>query len=170
MGDLLSNRWIQLGVASIIAVIIGGVIGTSLLSSEGGATEGDGAATPRENLLFTTGPSLLGRGEPGSEQVSLELANILNQPLTGGAAVAAGWKDTAQCSAGQGRFFTKGAAGEGEPYVLLYNKSNDLIGIYHFSLSELPPPFTKKAGLTEAGLSAEHWGLFVYFVDPTNAC
>ena len=171
MGDLLSNRWIQLGAASIIAVVIGGLIGTSLLSSEGGATGGDGvSATPREFVLLTTGPSLLGRGEPGSEQVSLELANLLNQPLTAAAAVAAGWTDPGQCSAGQGRYFTKGAAGEGEPFVLMYNKSDDLIGIYHFNLSELPAPFTKKAGLTEAGLSADHWGLFVYFVDPTNAC
>ena len=88
-------------------------------------------------------------------------------PLTATVAVTAGWNDSGQCLAGLGRYFTKG---EGEPYALMYNKADDLIGVYHFSSNELPPPFVKKAALAEAGISTDHWGLFVYFMDPTDAC
>ena len=174
MANVASNRWIQLGVASIIAVAIGAVIGTSLLSSEGGEAEGSAAlATPRENVMFVTGEGLVGLGDPllvyGGTGAAEEL-DLVNLPLTAADAVAAGLKDPGKCSAGRGRYFSKGTAGEGDPFVLLYNKADDLIGVYHFDFNETPPPFVKTAGLTEAGVPSEHWGLFVYFVDPTNAC
>ena len=69
--------------------------------------------------------------------------------------------------AGLGRYFTKG---EGEPFALMYNKADILIGVYHFSLTELPSPFVERPGVPEAGISTNHWGLFIYFVDPTHAC
>ena len=170
MVNIASNRWIQLGAASIIAVVIGAVIGTSLLPSAEDVAEEIAALTPpRGAVLLMTGEAPRDRSyQPGGTSIGIE--GRLELPLTAAAAVAAGWKDPGQCLAGQGRYFTKGTAGEGEPYVLMYNKADNPIGIYHFSLSELPAPFTKKAGLTEAGLSADHWGLFIYFVDPTNAC
>ena len=78
-----------------------------------------------------------------------------------------GWKDAGQCTAGLGRYFTKG---EGENYALMYNKADDLIGVYHFSSTELPYPFVKLPGVPEAGVATDHWGLYIYFVDPSNAC
>ena len=115
----------------------------------------------------------MGLGDPllvyGGTGAAKEL-DLVNLPLTATDAVAVGWKDPGKCSAGRGRYFMKGNAGEGEPFVLMYNKTDDLIGIYHLDFNEALPPFMRMAKLTEAGISTEHWGLFVYFVDPTNAC
>ena len=151
-------------------MIIGAAIGTSLLSSEGGTAEEVAAlVAPRGEVLLMTGEAPKDRSyQPGGSAVGEE--SRLELPITTAAAVGAEWQDPGQCLAGQGRYFTKGTAGEGQPFVLMYNKADDLIGVYHFSSNELPPPFVKKAVLAEAGISTDHWGLFVYFMDPTDAC
>lgn len=115
----------------------------------------------------------MGLGDPllvyGGTGAAKEL-DLVNLPLTATDAVAVGWKDPGKCSDGRGRYFIKDTPGESEPFVLMYNEINDLIGIYHIDFNEAAAPFMKMAGLTEAGVSTEHSGLFVYFVDPTNAC
>ena len=162
MANLASNRWIQLGAASIIAVAIGAVIGASLSTSEGSASAED-ADVPvvTERVLFTTGSS------PDPQ-------NVIELPITGEGAVAAGWKDPVLCSPGRGRYFTKGTATEGEQYVLMFNRQSELIGVYNFAFTEKPRPWKKIEELLGPGgvdvVPTEHWGIFTYFVDPTRAC
>ena len=101
-------------------------------------------------------------------------AMIIDEPgLTVGAeAVAVGWKDPLLCDQGRGKYFQK-VASEGFPYTLMYSSENELIGIYLISDTEKPAPWE----LTEeikggAGpiIDYEHWGLSIYFRDPTRAC
>ena len=98
---------------------------------------------------------------------------ILHLPLTAAEAVAAGWKNPVLCSAGRGRYFQKGTPDEGEPYFLLYNDQDELIGIYQFSETEMPPPWKRYDELRGAGsllLLEEHWSLLVFFRDWIRAC
>ena len=54
--NIILNRWFQLGAASIIAVVIGAAIGTSLSPSAVGEVEEIAAlVTPREKVLLTAG-------------------------------------------------------------------------------------------------------------------
>ena len=103
---------------------------------------------------------------PGDKRWSEEL------PLTAAEAVAVGWNDPLLCDQGRGKYFQK-VASEGFPYTLMYSSENELIGIYLISDTEKPDPWE----LTEeikggAGpiIDYEHWGLFIYFRDPTRAC
>ena len=56
MATMILNRWFQLGAASIIAVVIGAAIGTSLSPSAVGEVEEIAAlVTPREKVLLMAG-------------------------------------------------------------------------------------------------------------------
>ena len=68
--------------------------------------------------------------------------------------------------------------GDGEGYWIgapgaMYDAQDELIGIYHISVAEMPPPWelTKEIyGGAGPVIEYEHWGLFFYFQDPTRAC
>ena len=98
----------------------------------------------------------------------------IEMPFTAAEAVAAGWEDPILCSPGRGRYFTKGPAGEADPYVLMYNDVDELIGIYLYSMVEQPPPWKKTESIRGDGklpvIDFEHWGLFLFFLDTLKAC
>ena len=56
----------------------------------------------------------------------------------------------------------------------MYNYLDQLIGIHYFSEGEMPHPWEYQEFLKGAGglviIDFEHWGLFTYFQDATNAC
>ena len=170
MNSLITNKLIQFILAGIIAAIVGAIIGT-WISPSANDTSGDSntlnsLSTPREKVVFKGGDAPKTRSaEPGGRSAGVE--TTLELPLTTTSANTAGWNESGQCVAGLGRYFTKG---EGEPFALMYNKTDILIGVYHFSLTELPSPFVERPVVLEAGISTNHWGLFIYFIDPTNAC
>ena len=162
MAGLLRNRWIQL-VAAVVATAALALAVAPVISPR----------TPTEPTLgpvkLTTG-STLSRGRYGYN-IS---GNIVEEelPLTAAEAVAAGWKDPVLCTPGRGKYFQK-ASGEGLPYLLTYNNEDHLIGIYHISTTEMPPPWERTEQLMGSGVPVidyEHWGLFVFFRDPTRAC
>ena len=78
----------------------------------------------------------------------------------------------------QGRFFHK----EGEPYVLIYNKEDSLVGMYLYSEKEMPSPpwrFFKARTIIVAfaagvrkfpDLGFDRWALSVYFRTPSVPC
>lgn len=166
MDSIASNKWIQLGVVVIVAVVVGVLVGPSLLGSDGGnesAADAEGSGVI-ERVLFSTGSTL-------------DPQNIIELPVVPDNAVTAGWKDPVLCSVGRGRYFMRAAEEEREQYVLMYNRMKDkprLIGIYNYSFTEMPPPWKKIKYLNGAGgveiVSEPHWGIFTYFWDPTRAC
>ena len=170
MNQILNNRWIQLVVVGVIMALVGAVIAT-VSSSSGGET----VATPFGPVKLTTGGAVrrTGDGWAGTTQGLKGDRPIVEfaLPLTGAAAVGAGWKDPVLCSEGRGKYFQKVA--QDVPYILMYNVADDIIGIYHISMVEMPPPWE----LTDviyggAGpvIEYEHWGLFTYFRDANRAC
>jgi hypothetical protein len=171
MRDLvIFNRLFQFGagVGGGIAVILTAVIAFLILV-------GGNEPTSLGPVTFTTGGTKLPRPD-GSPWPSSFAAELIDLPITAADAVAAGWTDPILCSPGRGRYFTKGAAGEVEvdPYLLMYNDVDSLIGVYLYSTGEMPPPWEKDDVLLGGGgipvVDFEHWGVFVYFQDSVKAC
>ena len=122
-------------------------------------------------MLVIGGATTLGGGESlflgPLEEVGEEL------PLTAAEAVSAGWKDPLVCGVGRGRYFHREEEGAGDPFFLMYNADDELIGVYLYIKEEMPPPWQHVEGLVSGGLpvlDSEHWGMFVYFQEPTRAC
>ena len=80
----------------------------------------------------------------GAQSAALTTEEAQQLPLTAAEAVAAGWTDPVLCSPGRGRYFEKGKPYVDVPYFLLYNDQNELTGIYQFSLTEMPAPWTRR--------------------------
>ena len=176
MANILLNRWFQLGTAIGITAVAGVVIGVLIAGSETVSSVKDVAGTVATGefsdesefvgpVVLTTGPSIAIITNYGGEPRMSRDATDVTLPLTAAEAVAAGWKDPILCSVGRGRYFQKGPVGEGEPHFLMYNTADQLIGIYHFSEAEMPPPWERWDSLVDGGLTLidfEHWGLFVF--------
>jgi len=168
MAALLRNRWFQLAGVGVVAAFLLGFVSADLLSTEpSGPTFGP--------VRLTTGGAVILQGTAdkggGGQNISGPPPKEEVLPVTGAEAVAAGWKDPFLCSQGRGKYFQK--VGEGIPYILMYDSADDLIGVYQISMAEMPSPweFTKEIfGGAGSLIDYEHWGLFIYFRDPTQAC
>ena len=168
MAELVQNRWVQLVVVGAAMAVLGAVAGVVALSGPEDAQ----TVSVGDRVMFTSGGTVQVSGD-GGDIGTLAAAADEKLPLTSAQAVAAGWKDPVLCSVGRGRYFQKGPGGEGVPYFPMFNRDDALIGIYHFSETEMPPPWTQMDELYGGGglkLLDAHWGTFVYFQDPTRAC
>ena len=101
-------------------------------------------------------------------------AFVEDLPLTAASAIAAGWTDPVLCDVGRGRTFKKEGA-QDTPYLLIYDRDDELLGMYWFSMTEVVgAPWAKMTELVVAGrpvIEEEHWAMLVYFNDPTiRAC
>ena len=162
MEALLINRWVQLAAAALVGVVASAVF-FSLAGQSPEPTLGP--------VTLTNGGAVFTQGDGNWRYAAVERA-VDELPLTGAQAIAAGWKDPFLCSQGRGKYFEK-AVGQGLPYILLYDSEDELIGIYLISEKSMPPPWepTKEiSGGAGPVIDYEHWGLFVYFRDPTRAC
>ena len=166
MKDLWRNRWLQIGPATfVVGIALGLAIWAMLL------TEESDAASVGDRALLTTGGGVISqrRGLGAGEEIF-----EVQLPLTAAAAVGAGWVDPVFCSPGRGRYFGRVQAGVAEPYFLMYDTVDRLIGIYMLSDTEMPAPWLRTDLLQGSGAAPvvdhEHWGLYVYFQEPTRAC
>ena len=184
MVELLFKKWFQVGAASTITAVVGLVIGVLIAGSESIGSVKDVAGTVATGeveeetgfvglVTLMSGTAPVARGE-FERDLALGVDNAIELPLTTVEAVAAGWKDPVLCSIGRGRFFQKGSLGEGEPYFLMYNSVDNLIGVYLYSEAEMPPPWERHDLLAGGGgltiIDYPHWSLVVYFRDPVRAC
>ena len=163
MERILLQRWFQLTVGGIVAVVLGLVVWLLVLGGPLGPIE-----RPDRVLLHGGSPTL-----------------VAPVPLTAAEAAAAGWTEPAgKCISDQGRFFHK----EGEPYVLIYNIEDSLIGMYLYTEKEMPSPPWRffEAGATVyfqsfyspspaevlkfPDLGFDHWGLAIYFKILSRPC
>ena len=187
MASLVRNRWVQLASGYVVAAVVLAAIvvsasaedstatsvGDRVFLTSGGTVQISGEAT----IGSLTKPVRRGTGKQASGdagRLSSQITADMSLPLTAAEAVADGWTDPVFCSSGRGRYFQKGPAGEGEPYFLMYNGDDELIGIYQFSKSEMPVPWKRLDELRGGGgkvlIDFEHWSLLVYVQDPTRAC
>ncbi len=174
MTNLLRNRWVQVASGYVVAAVLVAVI--VVLAVLLGSAEESSAAWAGDRVFLTSGGAIIGGSTlPGyTASRRSEITVDVSLPLTAAEAVADGWTDPILCSSGRGRYFQKGAAGEGEPFFLMYNADDQLIGMYLFSMSEMPTPWKRLDELRGGGgltlLDFEHWGLLEYFQDPSRAC
>ena len=175
MAGLVQNRWVQLASGYVVAAVAIAVI-VVLLASGGdpsATSVGDRVFLTSGGTIVTTGKF---HGDPGggSGRLRSQLTVDMSLPLTAAEAVADGWTDPIFCSSGRGRYFQKGPAGEGEPFFLMYNGADELIGMYLFSKSEMPTPWKRWDDLQGGGgitlIDFEHWSLVVFLQDATRAC
>ena len=163
----LRRHWIQLILGIALALAVGVGISPLLLPSPPELiTIGDRAIVTSGDATETIKD---GRRLGAFDDVFEE-----DLPLTAAAAVAAGWKDPVLCAPGRGRYFSPQQGGAANPYLLMYENAHDLIGVYLYSGTEMPAPWYRLDELRAGGqtpiVDYEHWGLFVYFQDPTRAC
>jgi len=164
----LRSRWVQTSVLTVVGVAVGAVV--SFLIFAGGA-----AGTSGGQLFFATGgSSAAGPGSPGQAgKGGLETASV-GLPGTAAQALADRWKEAPMCAAGLGRYFQQEGRDETDSYLLMYNRDDQLIGVYLYSMAEMPAPWQRTDQLQGNGgmalLDFEHWGLFVYAQDPIGAC
>ena len=162
MERILLQRWFQVTVGGIVAVVLGLLIWLLVLGGPLAPTE-----RPDRVVLHCGSPTL-----------------TAPLPLMAREAAEAGWTEPAgKCISDQGRFFHK----EGEPYVLIYNIEDSLIGMYLYTDKEMPSPpwrfFEVGTEVTYSSgggsyyffpkypdLGLDHWGLSVYFKEPTRPC
>ena len=163
MVQLLRNQWIRTALVVVVMAVLAAALAAAV------ASRSDSAPSVGDRVMLTTGGSVATDRwlVPGDKRWSEEL------PLTAAEAVAAGWTDPILCSTGRGRYFRRSQEGEDVPYFLMYNNVDELISIYHYSEQEMPPPWERLSELRGgAGVAVldQHWGLFVYFQDPIQAC
>ena len=166
MPTVLRNQWFRLGAASTLAALLGAAIAVAIVL---GALSGPSAG---DHVSLTSGGNVgasIRANIPAIGVPSLEL------PLTAAEAVAAGWEDPILCSVGRGRYFQKAPDAADDPFFLMFNSEDELIGIYLVSKNEMPsPPWRRVDELKGAGsktiIDAAHWSLIVYFRDPARAC
>ena len=170
MLDLLKSRWFRLGAPQFaVGAAVGAAVIFLVLSGDSSDSSGSG------RVLFTAGGSTGGGGAPTQSTMAFNPEQLVTDlPPTAAEAVAAGWTDPALCASGRGRYFYKDAAAERVPYLLMYDNQDQLIGTYLYSESEMPlGPWQRMEDLLVGGrqvIDVEHWGMFVYFQDPTRAC
>ena len=172
MAALVQKRWVQEASGYVVAAVLVAVMVVLL------ASPGDSSATSVGDRFFlTSGGTVHLSGQGAVSYVGILKSQIpveMSLPLTAAEAVTAGWTDPIFCSVGRGRYFQKGPAGEGEPFFLMYNADDELIGMYMFSKAEAPIPWKRLDELRGGGgltlIDFEHWGLIVYFQDASRAC
>ena len=171
MAALAQNRWVRLASGYVVSGVLLAVIVVLASAGESSVT------SVGDRVFLTSGGTIFETGHPRVEQFGKLRSQItvdMSLPLTAAEAVADGWTDPVFCSPGRGRYFQKGSAGEGEPFFLMYNGDDRLIGMYQFSKSEMPVPWHRwddlRGGGSQVLIDFEHWGLIVFFQDPTRAC
>ena len=173
MKALLSNRWLHLCTLTFAMGAVVGVIAPLLAFPAQSQV-----ASVGDRVIFTTGGTTADTsrysGSGWSSAFAVDPGDLLDMPLTAAEAVAAGWKDPVLCSSGRGKYFQRSKAGEDPPYFLMYDTDDEFIGIYLFSDTEMPAPWKRTDELLAGGgiavVDHEHWGMFVYFKEPTRAC
>ena len=91
-------------------------------------------------------------------------------PLSSKEASSSGWTENGKCITGIGRYFSNPEL----PNLLIYNKSDELIGVYLYSYNPMANPWTKSNSLVIPPnltlVNGEHCSVSLYFQNPTKAC
>ena len=96
-------------------------------------------------------------------------------PMTAVEAKSEGWVDSILCASGKGRYFYKSNSESSNqtPYLLMYNIKDELIGVYFYTIFQMPEPWKTKDELkpfSETIIDFQHSNLIIFFKDPVNAC
>ena len=160
---MLTNKYLIAGISALVLAVIAVVIFFVLgLDNE-----------PELSTVILTNEAKYGYLELGAAYggpVHLPL------PVKTEAALVEGWIDTGSCAPGKGRYFykTNPQSNKKLDYLLIYNASDVLIGVYFYSKeTSLPEPWKIAQELnpfTDSLIDYPHSNVAVYFGDSANAC
>ena len=96
-------------------------------------------------------------------------------PITATKAKSEGWIDSVLCASGKGRYFHKidPESSKQLPYLLMYSIRDELIGVYFYTITDMPEPWKTKNELkpfSDTIINFPHSNLLLYFQDPVTAC
>jgi len=161
---MLTNKYLIAGISVLVLAVIAVVIFFVLGSDN----------EPELSTVILTNEAKYGyskeHGEAYGGPVHLPL------PVKTEAALVEGWIDTGSCAPGQGRYFykTNPQSNKKLDYLLIYNASDVLIGVYFYSKeTSLPEPWKIAQELnpfTDSLIDYPHSNVAVYFGDSANAC
>ena len=91
------------------------------------------------------------------------------QPLTLSEATNLRWEKEPICVPNVG-YYSKGSDNNAtpKPYSLIFDKDDEVIGIYMVSENEQQPPWQKMA--TRGPFKNPHWGIHIFFTPPSTLC
>ena len=91
------------------------------------------------------------------------------QPLTLSEANNLGWEKGVICVPNVGYYSRRAAANDfAEPYSLIFDNQDMVIGIYLFSESQQQSPWEQMQAT--GPFPYPHWGLHIFFTNPSIAC
>ena len=164
MIQLLFNKKLIAGSGVILLIVIVGIVALFVLNKP---------QYPFENVLITTGGSLRITGFDGFiiPVADEDKGKEYNLPVTTKLALKDGWLKASSCIPGEGVYFTKG---EEKSIILIFDLSDNLIGIYQHTLHEMPEPWIKTVGPLKTDGSTivedEHYGAYIFLINPARSC
>ncbi len=166
MKDLLKNKKIIAIVALVIIAIIVAAVVVFIMSSQN---------DPLIKKVFITAGGAVSndtyQSRGGATEEDKEFSAQLEIPLTVNLASQSGWSKATDCVPGQGSYYQKP---DGYPLMTIYDFDGNLIGMYQFSNNKMSSPWEETSGPSKLDgtpiLSELHYGVYLFLLDPTNAC
>ncbi len=147
----------------VISTFIGIIISLTILNTDSKAS---GTNKLGSNLILATG----GTARLSEWDQKIEGQNWEEiQPLTLNEATKLKWEKESECVPNVGYYSKKSDNSKSiEPYSLIFDNNEKVIGIYMVSEKEQQPPWQKMQ--TTGPFRNPHWGIHIFFTPPPTSC
>ena len=168
MIDLIKTKpFIGLIITLLLGTGIGLILSFTVLSSNGA----EDIHSVGNLFMLATGHSAISAGN-SEQRVYVSEGQLWEEhlPLTLNEARNLRWKKEVSCVSGVGYYSRKNAAksAASESYSLIFDSKDKVIGIYFHSENQQQFPWEQMQAT--GPFPYPHWGLHIFFQDPTNAC
>ena len=167
MIDLIKEKpFIGLIITLVLGLAIGFIISFTFLSSD----DGNDINSAGNLLMLATGHSAIAAGN-SEQRVYVSEGQLWEEtlPLTLREARNLRWEKEVSCVKGVGYYSRRTSANDtAEPYSLIFDNKDNVIGIYFYSQNEQSSPWQQVQ--STGPFPYPHWGLHILFQDSTNAC
>jgi len=165
MLEIIKQKPLTAGICItfLIGTFIGIVLSFTIFTKYSGAR--DGNRVGNHFMLATGGTARTSQWEQKIEGENWE--EIL--PLTLSEARSLRWKKDVKCVPNVGYYSRRAALNDyAEPYSLIFDNQDRVIGIYLFSENQQQFPWEQMQAT--GPFPYPHWGLHIFFKNPSTAC
>ena len=167
MIELIKEKpFVGLIITLVFGLAVGLILSFTLLSSDD-AKEINSLGSL---LMLATGHSAISAGN-SEQRVYVSEGQLWEEtlPLTLSEARNLRWEKEVGCVEGVGYYSRRTAGNDtAEPYSLIFDNKDTLIGIYFYSQNEQSHPWQQVQ--STGPFPYPHWGLHILFQDSTNSC
>ena len=150
-------------IALFVGTSIGIILSFTILNT--GSKSSETNILGNHFMLATGGTSRLSQWDQKIDGENWEEV----QPLTLSEANNLGWEKEGACVPNVGYYSKRPATSAlPEPYSLIFDKNDKVIGIYMFSEIEQRAPWQKMQA--RGPFRNPHWGLHIFFTSPSTSC